>query len=111
MFSSKLKRNIAKFFTRIFGGMVIGKIEYPNDFLNEIRGDREMNFRDRLEEIQAPTLVLSGDTDIAYSAEYVRVTAENIPHSKLIIYKGYGHNLIVANRKQVQQDILEFLKK
>ena len=111
MFSSKFTRSIAKFFTRIFGGMVIGKVEYPNDFLNEIRGDREMNFKDRLEEIQAPTLILSGDSDIDYSAEDVRVTAENIPNSKLVIYKGYGHNLTVANREQVQKDILEFLRK
>ena len=111
VFSARITRSLAKFFTRLFGKKVIGEIEYPNDFLNEIRADREMNFKDRLGEIKLPTLVLSGDLDVGYTAEDVRVTAEGIPNSELILYRGYGHNLIAANRKQLQKDILEFLKK
>lgn len=111
IFRSKFTRSIAKFFTQLFAKRIIGKIEYPNDFLNEIRGDREMNFKDRLDEIKAPTLILSGELDIGYSAEDVRITAEGIPNSELILYKDYGHNLIMANRKQVERDVLEFLKK
>jgi pimeloyl-ACP methyl ester carboxylesterase len=88
----------------------MGKIKYPNDFLNEIRADREMNFKDRLEEIKAPTLVISGELDIGYTADNVRTTAEGIPNADLILYKDYGHNLIMTNRKQVEEDILEFLK-
>ena len=109
IFKSKIKRSIAKFFTRIFGGMVIGKIEYPNDFLTEVRGDVEMNFEDRLGEIKAPTLILSGDLDIDYPAEYVRETAEGIPNAKLILYEGYGHGL-AGNWDVLRNDILEFLK-
>ncbi|MBY8992260.1 MAG: alpha/beta hydrolase [Candidatus Lokiarchaeota archaeon] len=110
IWSSRIARSIAKFLTRIFGKMVMGKIEYPNDLLTEIRGDIEMNFKDRLKEIQAPTLVLSGESDIEYTADLVRETAESIPNAKLILYKDYGHNLSMANRKQLQKDILEFLK-
>lgn len=109
IFNSKFMRSIAKFFTRLIGKKIIGKIEYPNDFLNEIRGDREMNFNDRLSEIKVPTLVMSGELDIGYTADDVRMTAEGIPNAKLILYKGYGHGLIMANRKQLQKDILEFL--
>lgn len=69
-----------------------------------------MNFKDRLEEIKAPTLVMSGELDIGYSADDVRTTAEGIPNAELILYKGYGHNLTLSNTKQVQKDILEFLK-
>lgn len=111
IWSSRIKRSVAKFFTRIFGKMVMGEIKYPNDFLTEIRGDREMNFKDRLKEIKAPTLVASGESDVGYTAEDVRATAEGIPNAELILYEGYGHNLVMANRKQVQEDILEFLKK
>jgi len=89
--------------------MVIGKIEYPNDFLTEVRGDVEMNFEDRLGEIKAPTLILSGDLDIDYPAEYVRETAEGIPNAKLILYEGYGHGL-AGNWDVLRNDILEFLK-
>lgn len=109
IFNSKFMRSIAKFFTRLIGKKIMGKIEYPNDFLNEIRGDREMNFNDRLSEIKVPTLVMSGELDIGYTADDVRMTAEGIPNAKLILYKGYGHGLIMANRKQLQKDILEFL--
>lgn len=109
IFSSKIKLAIAKFFTRIFGRLFIGKNEYVNDFLTEVRGDIEMNFKDKLKEIKAPTLVLSGDLDIDYPAEFVRETAEGILNAQLIFYKGYNHRL-AAKWKLVQKDILEFLK-
>ena len=109
LFSSKITRSIAKFFTGLIGGRVLGKIEYPNDFLTEIRGDIEMNFKSRLNEIKAPTLILSGELDISYTVEFVRETAEGIPNAKLILYEGYGHGL-AGNWKVLQKDILEFLE-
>lgn len=109
IWNSKIARTIAKLLTRLLGKRFIGKIEYPNDFLTEVRGDVEMNFKDRLKDIKAPTLVMSGDMDIAYLVDDVRKTAEEIPNAKLILYKGYGHSL--ANKwKILQKDILEFLK-
>ena len=108
--SSRIKRGIAKFFIQLIGKRFLGKIEYPNDFLTEVRGDIEMNFKDRLKEIRAPTLILSGELDIEYTADNVRITAEGIPNAKLILYKGYGHSLLMKNRKQIEKDILEFLK-
>jgi pimeloyl-ACP methyl ester carboxylesterase len=110
IWNSKIKKSIAKFFTRIFGKLVIGKIEYPNDLLTEIRGDIEMNFKDRLKDIKAPTLILSGESDIEYPAYLVQETAQGIPNANLILYKGFGHNLALANREQLQRDILKFLK-
>lgn len=69
-----------------------------------------MNSKERLNEIIAPTLVLSGDLDLCYSIEDVRATAEGIPNAELIIYKGFGHNLMMRNRKEVKKDVLNFLK-
>ena len=109
IFTSRITRAIAKFFTRLFGKFFIGKIEYPNDFLTEVRGDIEMNFKERLGEIKAPTLIISGDLDIDYPAEFVRETAEGIPNAKLILYEGYGHGL-AGKWNLLKNDILEFLK-
>lgn len=109
IYPSGFKRGLLKFFIRLMGKMVIGTIEYPNDFLVEIQADREMNFKDRLAEIKARTLVVSGELDIAYSADDVRRTAEGIPNAELILYPGYGHNLAMANRKNLQNDIRKFL--
>lgn len=105
-----LKRKIAKFLTQMVGGIMLGKIKYPADFLAEVRADREMNFKDRLKQIKASTLILCGDSDIAYPAGDVRETAAGIPGSKLIFYEGYGHGLSFSNIRQVYKDMLEFLK-
>jgi pimeloyl-ACP methyl ester carboxylesterase len=111
VFSSGLKRSIIKLFTQLVGEKMLGEIEYPNDFLAEIRADREMNFKDRLKDIKVPTLIICGELDIGYTVDDVRMTAEGIPNAELILYKGYGHNLTFSNMEQVQKDILEFLKK
>ena len=111
LFPSGFKGVFIKFFARLIGKMMLGKAKYPNDFLVEVRADREMNFKDRLSEIKAPTLILSGELDIGYTADDVRMTAEGISNSELIMYKGYGHNLIMSNKEQVLKDALEFLKK
>lgn len=109
IFSSRFKRRLANFFTRLFGKWFIGKIEYSSDFLTVVRGDIEMNFKDRLKDIKAPTLLLGGELDIAYPADIVRITAEGIPNAKLIFYEGYSHNL--SNKwKLLKDNILEFLK-
>ncbi len=104
-----LKRKIAKFLTQMVGGIILGKIKYPADFLAEVRADREMNFKDRLKQIKAPTLILCGDS-VLHTAEDVRETAAGISGSKLIFYEGYGHGLSFSNIKQVYKDMLEFLK-
>jgi len=111
MFPSGLKRVFTKFLTRLIGKRMLGKIKYQTDFLVEVQADREMNFKDRLSEIKAPTLILSGELDIGYTVDDVRTTAEGIPNSELILYKGYGHNLTMSNREQVLKDTLEFLKR
>jgi pimeloyl-ACP methyl ester carboxylesterase len=110
IYSSKIAKVIAKFFTRLLGKYFIGKIKHPNDFLTEVRGDIEMNFKDRLKEIKAPTLILSGDLDIEYTEDLVRTTVEGIPYSKLVFYEGYGHGL-AAKWKLLQKDIKQFLRK
>jgi len=106
--SSKIKGVFLKFFTRLLGKRFMGDIKYPNDFLNEVRGDVEMNFKERLKDITAPTLLLSGESDIEYPPELVRETAQGIPNAKVIIYDGYGHNL-AGRWKIIKQDVLSFL--
>jgi pimeloyl-ACP methyl ester carboxylesterase len=106
-----LKRSMFKFFIQLIAGKMMGDIEYPNDFLAEVRADREMNFINRLKDIKAPTLIMSGELDIGYTIDDVRATAEGIPDAQLILYKGYGHNLTFSNMEQVQKDMLKFLRK
>ena len=55
--------------------------------------------------------ILIGELGVGYAVDDVRTTAEGISNSKLILYEGYGHNLVISNREQVFEDILDFLKK
>ncbi|TXT65642.1 MAG: putative non-heme bromoperoxidase BpoC [Promethearchaeota archaeon] len=109
VYSTRFLKAIVNPLILLFGRKFIGDVEYPNDFLNEIQGDREMNFINRLKDIKASTLVLSGAQDIGYTAEDVKKTAEGIPNAQLKLYENYGHNLFMRNRKEVIIDMLDFL--
>ncbi|TFF98817.1 MAG: alpha/beta hydrolase [Promethearchaeota archaeon] len=110
IFNHGIKRTLIKGFIRLLGKLLVRDVEYPNDYLVEVEADREMNFKDRLHEIKAPTLILSGVRDVCYGIEDVRDTANGIPNAKLITYNNFGHNLMMANRDEIQKEILAFLR-
>jgi pimeloyl-ACP methyl ester carboxylesterase len=77
-----------------------------SDVAITIEAEDRHNFKDRLSEITAPTLVVAGDQDPFYSETLFRETAEGIPHARLILYQGMGHP---ASGKHFSQDVLAFL--
>ncbi len=79
----------------------------PSDLVVTIEAEDKHNFRDRLAQIKAPTLVVAGDKDPFYSEDLFRETAEGIPDARLILYKGMGHP---AHGEQFRRDVLQFLK-
>jgi pimeloyl-ACP methyl ester carboxylesterase len=79
----------------------------PSDLIITIEAEDRHNFKDRLSEITAPTLVVAGDQDPFYSEVLFQETAERIPNARLILYKGMGHP---ASGKQFRQDVLAFLR-
>jgi pimeloyl-ACP methyl ester carboxylesterase len=93
------------------GALVAGLVavpENPNDLLVTIEAEDEHDFKDRLHEIQAPTLVIAGEKDPFYSPEHFRETAGGIPNASLKLYENQGHT---ASGKQFERDVLEFLSK
>ena len=79
----------------------------PSDLVVTIEAEDKFNFKDRLAQIAAPTLVVAGDKDPFYPEVLFRETAEGIPNARLILYKGMGHP---AHGEQFGQDVLMFLK-
>lgn len=79
----------------------------PSNLVVTIEAEDKLNFKDRLCEITAPTLVVAGDQDPYYSPALFRETAEGIPHARLILYEGRGHP---AGGKQFGEDVLAFLR-
>jgi pimeloyl-ACP methyl ester carboxylesterase len=78
----------------------------PSDLIITIEAEDKHDFKGRLSEITAPTLVIAGANDPCYSEELFRQTAAGIPHGRLILYPGMGH--YVAG-KQFERDVLTFL--
>jgi pimeloyl-ACP methyl ester carboxylesterase len=79
----------------------------PSDLLITIEAEDQFDFRDRLCEISAPTLVIAGADDPFYSPELFRDTARGIPGARLILYPNMGHP---AAGKQFERDTLAFLR-
>ncbi len=92
------------------GALVAGTFgmpDDPSDVIVTIEAEDQLNFKDRLGQIAAPTLVIAGEQDPYYTPALFRETAEGIPHARLILYPGMGHP---AAGKQFRQDVLLFLK-
>ena len=78
----------------------------PSDLIVTITAEDAHDFRDRLAEIAAPTLVIAGADDPFYTEALFRETAAGIPGALLILYPGMGHP---AHGKQFARDVLAFL--
>ena len=89
------------------GGILFGAPADPSDLVITVEAEEKHNFKDRLNQISAPTLVIAGDKDPFYTEALFRATAEGIPNARLILYKGMGHP---AFGKQFPRDVLVFLK-
>jgi pimeloyl-ACP methyl ester carboxylesterase len=78
----------------------------PSDLIVTIAAEDEHDFRDRLREITAPTLVIAGAADPFYTEELFRETAAGIPGARLALYPGMGHP---AHGRRFARDVLAFL--
>lgn len=81
------------------------------DYKNQADAIRNHDVRNRLSEIQKPTLIMVGTNDLLLPARFSRKIARGIPNSELVVLKGPGHGLIVEAADEVNAKILEFLQK
>uniref|UniRef100_UPI0024555EF7 alpha/beta fold hydrolase n=1 Tax=Nocardia abscessus TaxID=120957 RepID=UPI0024555EF7 len=80
----------------------------PADTHAFLRAEDDFDLGDRLGEIQAPTLVVGGERDAAYSLATFRRTADGIPDSRLVIYPGAGH-VAAIKHPRFATDVTDFL--
>lgn len=69
----------------------------------------QTDFRNDLEAINVPTLIIHGDDDktVPIEASSER-TARMIPESQYIVYNGAPHGLFYTHRNKLNQDLIEF---
>jgi pimeloyl-ACP methyl ester carboxylesterase len=83
-----------------------GRPADANDLVVTILAEDAHDFRGRLHEITAPTLVVAGAEDPFYSEALFRETAAGIRGARLVLYPGMGHP---ARGKLFARDVLAFL--
>lgn len=84
----------------------LGAPRNPSDLVVTIRAEDQFNFRDRLDEIRPPTLVIAGAQDPFYSRELFQETANGIPNGSLVLYEKMGHP---ARGRLFRTDVRTFL--
>ena len=99
-----IKQYLFKLLMWLFGAM--GAPADPSDGLVEIEAEEKHDFKERLAEIKVSTLVIGGEEDYFYP---IRETAMGIPNARLILYEGFGHNVIFDHNRQFSEDVLAFL--
>jgi non-heme chloroperoxidase len=71
----------------------------------------QTDFRNDLQSIKVPTLIIHGDADKVVPIEASgNRTAEMIPTCRYLVYEGEPHGLFYTAKEQLNQDLLDFIK-
>jgi pimeloyl-ACP methyl ester carboxylesterase len=77
---------------------------WRKSFLSLLQAERAEN----LENIQVPTLLLSGSSDAVVGPDQ-HVLRDRIPHAELVLYDGVGHGPHLAHPQRVAADLAAFV--
>jgi non-heme chloroperoxidase len=67
------------------------------------------DFRDRLDQVTLPTLVVCGSEDRSVKPEHAQALADGIPHAKLQRFPGAGHLMVLERAEQIALAVTEFV--
>ena len=108
LMSTSMFTGILGFFLKgvfwLMGPMMFSSSAGTSDGLVEIEAEDRFDFRERLGEIKAPTLVIGGDSDFFYD---IKPMADLIPSARLVLYEGVGHTALMKRR--FAEDLHAFL--
>jgi non-heme chloroperoxidase len=76
-----------------------------------IKAYSETDLSEDLKKIDVPTLILHGDADQIVPVENAYRSSKLIADATLKVYPGAPHALISTAKKEVNEDLLEFIKK
>jgi pimeloyl-ACP methyl ester carboxylesterase len=96
-----------------FDRIVRWRLEYPQPpeaALAQIMAATTFNTEERLGEITAPTLVVTGTEDRVVPPENAQLLAEHLPHAHLDIIEGAGHLVTIEAPDRFNEDVITFLR-
>jgi pimeloyl-ACP methyl ester carboxylesterase len=77
-----------------------------NGYIRRLEILKDYDLRERLQEIEAPTLFLAGDLDqLVPSVEWAHYMAERVPHASVQVLEGYGHICLINH----DLDLLDYV--
>jgi len=109
LFTQEFIDRSSKFMDQVIAGM----IEYVtplHGYRRQGEAIKEFNAYDRLPEIKAPTLVISGTTDRLIPVENSRIIASRIPGAELVIFEDMSHGFLFEALKKANETVLDFLR-
>jgi len=81
----------------------------PDVLLGDFGACDRFDVMERLEEIQVPTLAITGDADRLTPVKYARFLVESIPGARLAIIAGAGHMVMLERPAEVEKAVQKFL--
>lgn len=79
-------------------------------YMRQLQAASQFDSYDGLQNIKAPTIVLTGKKDILLPWENSKILAERIPGAKLVTFEESGHGMLSQNAEEFVQAVIEFLK-
>jgi pimeloyl-ACP methyl ester carboxylesterase len=79
-------------------------------YLQQLQAALVFNTEERVSEISAPTLVLTGDADTIVPVENSRNLAARIPDARLHIIEGGSHTFFIERPHEFNRAVIEFIK-
>jgi pimeloyl-ACP methyl ester carboxylesterase len=66
------------------------------------------DFREQLDQVTLPTLVLAGSRDRSVKPEHTQALADGIPQARLQRFPGAGHLIVLERAHQIAAAITQF---
>jgi pimeloyl-ACP methyl ester carboxylesterase len=79
-------------------------------YLHQLQAAMTFNTEERVSQIMAPTLVLSGDADTIVPVQNSRNLAARIPNAKLVVICGGSHTFFIEQSDEFNRAVIEFIK-
>ena len=91
----------------------VNRMRLPNSkyaFMSTLLGIRDsQNFLPRLHRIDAPTLIIWGDSDKMIPPQYAKELEDTIPNNELVLMENCGHAPYVEKPREFNEIVLKFL--
>jgi pimeloyl-ACP methyl ester carboxylesterase len=80
-------------------------------YLHQLQAAMSFDASARVKEINAPTLVITGDADIIVPEENSRNLAASIPRAELRVISGGSHTFFIEKADEFNRAVIEFISK